>query len=168
MAVSPDISGSLLRPGNLILGRYELIRELGRGGMGVVWLARDRTLQIDLAFKFLPDVLRQDKASLDELREEAVRNLRLTNEHIVRTYDFIEGEGVAGITMEYVDGWSLAGLKVERPAKHLEVAELLPLIRNLCEALHYAHTAPKVVDLFERALGKVLFIDEAYRLAGGS
>jgi serine/threonine protein kinase len=145
MAVPPEISGSLLRSGNLILGRYELIRELGRGGMGVVWLARDRTLQIDLALKFLPDVLRQDRASLDELRDEAVRNLRLTNEHIVRTYDFIEGDGIAGITMEFVDGSTLAGLKVERPQKQLQVAELLPLVRQLCEALHYAHTQPKVV-----------------------
>ena len=52
MAVPSDIAGSLLRSGNVILGRYELIRELGRGGMGVVWLARDRTLKIDVAFKF--------------------------------------------------------------------------------------------------------------------
>lgn len=127
------------------MGRYELVRELGQGGMGVVWLVRDHGLGIDVAFKFLPDVLRKDRSSLDELRDEARRNLRLTNESIVRIYDFVEDETFAGITMEYVDGETLAWRKSEAPNRVLEVEELWPLVRQLCRALHYAHTQPRVV-----------------------
>jgi serine/threonine protein kinase len=134
-----------LRPGFRVLGRYELVRELGIGGMGVVWLVRDHGLGIDVAFKFLPDVLRKDRASLDELRDEARRNLRLTNESIVRIYDFVEDDTLAGITMEYVDGDTLASRKSEAPSRVLEVDELWPLVRQLCRALHYAHTQPRVV-----------------------
>jgi serine/threonine protein kinase len=134
-----------LRPGLRVLGRYELVRELGIGGMGVVWLVRDHGLGIDVAFKFLPDVLRKDRTSLDELRDEARRNLRLTNESIVRIYDFVEDETLAGITMEYVDGDTLASRKSEAPNRVLEVGELWPLVRQLCRALHYAHTQPRVV-----------------------
>jgi serine/threonine protein kinase len=113
--------------------------------MGVVWLVRDHALGMDVAFKFLPDVLRKDRTSLDELRDEARRNLRLTNESIVRIYDFVEDESIAGITMEYVDGDTLASRKSEAPNRMLEVEELWPLVRQLCRALHYAHTQPRVV-----------------------
>jgi serine/threonine protein kinase len=136
---------SSLRPGLVVMGRYELVKELGRGGMGVVWLVHDRGLGIDAAFKFLPDVLRQDRSSLDELRDEARRNLRLTNESIVRIYDFVEDATFAGITMEYVDGETLASRKADAPNRILEVEQLWPLVRQLCKALHYAHTQPRVV-----------------------
>src|SRR5688572_10403818 len=76
--MAAPFEASSLQPGLRVLGRYELIRELGRGGMGVVWLVKDHGLGIECAFKFLPDVLRQDRVSLDELRDEARRNLRLT------------------------------------------------------------------------------------------
>lgn len=113
--------------------------------MGIVWLVRDHALGIDVAFKFLPDVLRMDRASLDELRDEARRNLRLTNESIVRIHDFVEDEKFAGITMEYVDGDTLAERKSAAPNRVLEVSDLWPLVRQLCRALHYAHTQPRVV-----------------------
>ena len=93
------------------MGRYELLRELGRGGMGVVWLALDHTLQRQVAFKVLPDVLRQDRTALVDLRDETRRNLEITHPHIVRIYDFEEDETVAGITMEFVDGETLAAKK---------------------------------------------------------
>lgn len=145
MSAQSDLSGSLLHPGARLLDRYELIKELGRGGMGVVWLTRDDALGIECACKFLPDLLRQDRASLDELRDEARRNLRLTNENIVRIYDFIDGDQIAGISMEYVDGETLSSKKASSPYRHLEATELFPLIRQLCVALHYAHTGPRIV-----------------------
>jgi serine/threonine protein kinase len=138
-------SAGALRMGMRVAGRYELQRELGRGGMGVVWLALDHTLQRQVAFKVLPDVLRQDRTALVDLRDETRRNLEITHPHIVRIYDFEEEAELAGITMEYVDGETLATKKVNRPQRTFDPLELVPWIRQLCEALHYAHTDPRVV-----------------------
>ena len=92
-AAPPGDPGSL-RPGARVVGRYELQRELGRGGMGVVWLALDHTLQRQVAFKVLPDILRQDRTALVDLRDETRRNLEITHPHIVRIYDFEEDESI--------------------------------------------------------------------------
>src|SRR5258707_1232838 len=93
-------SAGALRMGMRVVGRYELQRELGRGGMGVVWLALDHTLQRQVAFKVLPDVLRQDRTALVDLRDETRRNLEITHPPILRIYDFEEEAELAGITPE--------------------------------------------------------------------
>jgi serine/threonine protein kinase len=61
--------------GQKLFGRYTLIKILGRGGMGIVWLARDEKLERDVALKFLPDFIIYDRALLDELKRETRRSL---------------------------------------------------------------------------------------------
>jgi hypothetical protein len=132
-------------PGQKVFNRYTLTKILGRGGMGVVWLARDGELERDVALKFLPEVVALDKESLDELKRETRRNLELTHTHIVRIYDFIQGGRSAAIAMEYVDGASLSALKTEQPDKIFPVARLAVWAGQICEALEYAHTKAKIV-----------------------
>ena len=74
--------------GQKIFRRYILQKVLGRGGMGVVWLARDDQLETLVALKVLPDALCHDRASLEALKLETKLGLRLAHPNIVRIYDF--------------------------------------------------------------------------------
>lgn len=131
--------------GRELFGRYLLVRILGRGGMGVVWLARDEKLDRDVALKFLPELVMHDSAVLDDLKRETKRSLELTHHNIVRIYDFAEDAESACISMEYVDGPTLSALRVERPSKVFEVNELAPWIKQACQALDYAHKHARIV-----------------------
>jgi serine/threonine protein kinase len=109
-----DVIGATSREfasGQKVFGRYTLIKVLGRGGMGIVWLARDEELERDVALKFLPDLMIQDRSTFDELRRETKRCLELTHPHIVRIYDFLHDERAGGISMEYIDGETLSRLR---------------------------------------------------------
>jgi serine/threonine protein kinase len=131
--------------GQKVFDRYTIKKVLGRGGMGVVWLASDEKLERDVALKFLPELLVLDAASLDDLKRETKRNLELTHQHIVRVYDFAQDDRSAAISMEYVDGPTLSALRVERENKVLETTELEPIVQQACAALEYAHVAAGIV-----------------------
>src|SRR5215475_7951250 len=131
--------------GQTVFGRFRLIKILGRGGMGIVWLARDEELDRDVALKFLPDLMIQDRALLDQLKHETKRSLELTHPHIVRIHDFVHDERSGCISMEYVDGETLSNLRAEKEQKVFEPHELAGWIRQLCDALDYAHNRAKVI-----------------------
>jgi serine/threonine protein kinase len=139
----PTLRG--LRAGWKVFGRYTLVRQLGRGGMGVVWLARDEKLELEVALKFLPDNLKDDLVAVDELRRETKRCLELTHPNIVRIFDLAEDEQMVAIAMEYVQGGTLAALRLEKPTRCFEAAEMVPWIKQVCEALSYAHERARVV-----------------------
>src|SRR5436853_5774272 len=88
-----------LRAGEKLLRRYTLKRVIGRGGMGIVWLEQDEVLEREIAFKFLPETVSNDKGALDELKRETKRSLELTHPNIIRIYDFVSDERCAGINM---------------------------------------------------------------------
>jgi serine/threonine protein kinase len=133
------------REGTKVFERYTLLRQLGRGGMGVVWLADDERLQVKAALKFLPDELQSDRAAIDDLRRETRRCLTLTHPHIVRIYDLAEGPNAAAIVMEFVDGHTLTDLRLEKPQRCFEVAEITPWLQQIAEALTYAHDVTRIV-----------------------
>ena len=131
--------------GQKVFRRYSLVRILGRGGMGVVWLARDDELERDVALKFMPALVLHDRALLDNLKAETRRSLELTHRHIVRIYDFVQDENAACISMEYIDGDTLSHLRAHKPNLVFEAAALQRYAAELCEALDYAHTRAKIV-----------------------
>src|SRR6266566_1215603 len=131
--------------GQRLFGRYTLIKILGRGGMGIVWLAHDEELERDVALKFLPDLIIHDAAVLSDLKRETRRCLELTHKNIVRIYDFVHDERSGCISMEYIDGDTLSNLRCDKERKVFEAAELTGWISQLCDALDYAHNYAHII-----------------------
>jgi serine/threonine protein kinase len=130
-------------PRQRVLDRFEMIRVLGRGGMGIVWLARDLQLDRDVALKFLPASVQSDPEAIADLKRETRRALELTHPNIVRIHDFLPDGQSACICMEYIDGETLAARKVARGC--LNVDDIFPWLSQLCDALRYAHDVARVV-----------------------
>src|ERR1700757_3116363 len=131
--------------GQIVFGRYTLVKILGRGGMGIVWLARDEELERNVALKFLPDLMIQDRALLDQLKHETKRSLDLTHPRIVRIHDFVHDERSGCISMEYIDGETLSNLRTEKEQRVFEPDEIATRITQLCDALDYAHNHANVI-----------------------
>jgi len=140
-----DRTVRVLAVGQMVFGRYRLEVLAGRGGMGVVWRARDEELGETVALKFLPEVVARDPVAIDELKEETRRARRLTHPNIVRIHDFVRDEMLAAVSMEYVDGTTLGQLRLQQPDKVFSVDILGPLAAQLCAAIDYAHNTAKVV-----------------------
>jgi serine/threonine protein kinase len=138
----------------MLFRRYKVLRELGRGGMGVVVLAQDTALDIPVAVKLVPDIVVKDTESVTDLRKEVLRGMALLHTGIVRTHNFEKDEGGAAIIMEYVDGDNLSDLKMRQPGYCFDPEQILPWIEQLCSALDYAHGEARIVhrDLKPRNL----------------
>jgi serine/threonine protein kinase/formylglycine-generating enzyme required for sulfatase activity len=132
-------------PGARIFERYVLESIAGRGGMGVVWRARDEKLDRRVALKFLPAEIAADAAAVADLKRETKRCLEMTHANIVRVYDFVDGDFGVAISMELVEGESLAKRRADAPGGCLSATELVPLVKQLCVALDFAHLQSKVV-----------------------
>ncbi len=121
----------------LLAGQYTLERELGRGGMGVVYLARDIRLDRPVAIKVLPRALAADPELRERFLREARTSAQLSHPNIVPIYRADEIDGVAFFTMGFVDGENLAErLRARGP---LPPAEAVRVLREAAWALAYAH-----------------------------
>lgn len=164
-ALSPTVPPSRgLVSGERVFRRFMLVRLLGRGGMGVVWLARDETLAAEVALKFLSDAVRWDAAALAALRQETRRSQVLTHPHIVRVHDIHEDAGAAAIAMEYLPGGSLHQLRAARTPPVLTCPELATWLQGLCAALDHAH-AQQVVHRDLKPANLLLSANHAAKVA---
>jgi len=116
---------------------YELEGEIGRGGMSVVYGARDRRLNRTVAIKVLPPELAYDPAVRTRFTREAQTSAQLSHAHIVPIYDVGEHEGMAYFVMALVNGGNLATLLAHIPRPPID--EVRRLLREVCDALAYAH-----------------------------
>ena len=117
------------------LGRYEIVKRVGRGGMGTVYLARDPRLNRTVALKVLTDVANSEvhQRFLREARAAAA----LRHHHIVTVYDIGEDEGLPFIAMEYVEGETLGAFISHKPA--VPAVRKLQIATELCTGLLFAH-----------------------------
>jgi WD40 repeat protein len=117
------------------LGAYEIRRELGRGGMAVVYLAYQPQMEREVAIKVLPREFLHDPTFLERFRREARAIARLSHPHILSVYDSGEQDGLPFIVMAYVPGGSLA----ERTRAAMPLNEVARIVRQIADALDYAH-----------------------------
>src|SRR5574337_640935 len=143
--------------GSLLKGRFYLEREIGRGGMGVVYLARDerkveaRDRDPYVAVKVLNDEFRRHPDSLISLQRESRRSQQLAHDNIVRVYDFDKDGTIVFMTMEYVDGSDLKQLIREHAYDGMPLDQARPLIEGMARALTRAHAAGVVHSDFKPA-----------------
>jgi len=123
------------------LGRYEILHELGKGAMGVVYRARDPMINREVALKAIPLAAEFEGDELEQARVKFFREAemagRLSHPHIVTIYDAGESDGTAYIAMELLRGVHL--VEYTDSARLLPPAIAIELVARLAGALHYAH-----------------------------
>jgi tRNA A-37 threonylcarbamoyl transferase component Bud32 len=149
------------------LGRYRIVRELGRGAMGRVYLAHDDTIDRPVALKTMQVIAALPQAERAAARErfasEARAAGRLSHPGIVTIFDVGESDGVPYLAMEYLDGNTLDAFAA--PDTRLPLNEVVEITALAAEALHVAHAAGivhrdiKPGNLLRVARGKVKILD---------
>jgi serine/threonine-protein kinase len=117
--------------------QYQIEQEIGRGGMSVVYRARDRRLNRLVAIKVLPPELAYDPAIRTRFTREAQTAAQLSHAHIVPIYDVGEKDGIAHFVMALITGGNLAELLAREPRQSVEEARRI--LREIADALAYAH-----------------------------
>ena len=122
-------------PPGSTLGRYRLIEQLGRGGMGTVFRCHDPNLDRHVAVKVLPSYSSEDASFGERFTREAQTIASLSHPNILQIYDFGEDKGYSYIVTEMIHGGTLA----DRLTGTLPFEEVLGYVRPLAQALDYAH-----------------------------
>ncbi|MEM7354470.1 MAG: protein kinase [Acidobacteriota bacterium] len=134
----PATTLSRIGPGSVLGDRFEVLSELGAGGMGVVYKARDRTLDELVALKMLKQDVYGDVERLERLKDELKLARKISHPNVLRTFDFGEADGFPFISMEYVRGITLKHLLDQ--SGRLPLSAGLRLARQLCRGLWAAHS----------------------------
>jgi serine/threonine protein kinase/formylglycine-generating enzyme required for sulfatase activity len=145
--INPDLVSAIAaasagnpKVGDLLGGRYRLERELGAGGMGIVYLASDQEVRGELfAIKVLKPEIRAHPESLALLREEVRTTRALRRDTIVGVYSLHSDQHDIFMLMEYLEGKTLDALLTEEFARGMPFARAWPLIEDICDGLAYAH-----------------------------
>ncbi|MBK6939651.1 MAG: serine/threonine protein kinase [Planctomycetes bacterium] len=124
-------------PGTTVLDRYRVVRKLGKGGMGSVYLCDDLRLAVPVALKFMDGALLADARFVDQLLTETRLARRVTHPNVCRVHDVGEVGGVPFLSMEYIDGEDLKSLL--RRIGRMPADKALQIARQLCLGLFAAH-----------------------------
>ncbi|MBB3206320.1 serine/threonine-protein kinase [Rhodopirellula rubra] len=119
------------------LGAYKLLRPLGRGGMGMVYLGEHQVMKRQMALKVLPPEALKDSRRIERFKEEARASAQLDHINIVRAYDFNEAGNKLYIVMEFVDGIDLHQIVARDGVMSYDAA--LDAVAQACEGLVHAH-----------------------------
>ncbi len=144
------------------IGPYNIQEEIGRGGMGVVYLARDTRLNRDVAIKALPDHLATDPVRLERFEREARTLAGLSHPNVAGIYGIEEQDGAKYLVLEFVDGETIADRLDRGPLPIDEAIELAVQIAAGVEAAHEAgiiHRDLKPANIKINADGQVKVLD---------
>ena len=132
-----QIPADQLARGTLFAGRYEIIEELGAGGMGRVYRAEDTKVKEQVALKLIRPEIAADRKTIDRFRNELKIARRVRHKNVTGMYDLGEEKGIHYITMEYVPGEDLRSLI--RRVGQLPIAKSISIAEQVCEGLAEAH-----------------------------
>ena len=121
----------VLNEGTLLAGRYSLVRRIGVGGMGEIWLADDRRSESRVALKFITD--NDNSSAVESLQKEWQIGSRLMHANIIRVFEFHEDADGAFYAMQFIGGPDLSVLT------GITIDEILRPVGLLADALRYAH-----------------------------
>jgi len=121
-----------------IFGHYKIVEILGKGGMGVVYKARDTKLERDVAIKVLAESVLKKTNAVNKFKKEAKHHAQLVHANIVTVYGFIEEDNILGIVMEYANGESLD--KTIYRQGRLQFGDALFVLKQVLKGLEYAHS----------------------------
>jgi serine/threonine protein kinase/Tfp pilus assembly protein PilF len=125
-----------LTTGSTFAGRYQIIEELGKGGMGEVYKALDQEVKEEVAIKLIRPEIAQDENTIERFRNELKIARKISHRNICRMHDLGKAEKGYYISMEYVDG---ADLKTSIKKERIEVDKAIKIAKQVCEGLVEAH-----------------------------
>jgi serine/threonine-protein kinase len=136
-APAPAAAHGRFVPGTVLAGRYRIVAQVGRGGMGEVYRADDLRLGQTVALKFLPEFLTGNPAAVERMQREVRLARQVSHPHVCRVFDLGEADHVPFISMEFVDGEDLGSL-LQRIG-HLPQDKALQVAHQICAGLAEAH-----------------------------
>jgi WD40 repeat protein len=158
-----DHPGETFAAGRILGGRYRIRSLLGRGGMGEVWRALDLKLRVDVALKALRASLSAEPRALESLHQEVRAARQVVSPNVCRIFDLIELDGRELVSMEYVDGMTLAGVLASRsPLTADEAREIAAQLLAGLEAIHAAglvHRDIKPENVMLTRAGRLVVMD---------
>ena len=134
--------------GDIINGRYHIIKELGRGGMGIVYLVEDNLMDEEqCALKLIHPELVRSRQALQRFRIEASVSRKLRHPAIIHVFDMGNFKGRYYFTMEFLEGLNLSELLEQRRGNVplFTLDEVRRIMRPLLESLAYAHTTTQTI-----------------------
>jgi serine/threonine protein kinase len=129
-------SDRLLR-GETFAGRYEIIEDLGKGGMGSVYRAEDTKVREEVAVKLINPDVAADEQTIERFRNELKLARKIRSKNVCQMYDLGESDGTYYITMEYISGEDLKSF-IKR-SRQLSISTAITIGRQICEGLVEAH-----------------------------
>ncbi len=161
----PDsqVYAAVFQIGDVLAGRYEILKLLGEGGMGAVYKAADRELDRFVALKVIRRELASNSSILARFKQELLLSQKVTHRNVIRIYDLGEGEGVKFITMEFIEGEDLRSLIGKK--QKFSPEEAVEVIQQVCQALNAAHSVGvihrdlKPQNIMQDATGRILVMD---------
>jgi len=126
-----------LATGSTFAGRYQVIEELGHGGMGKVYRAMDTKLREEVAIKFIKPEIALDKSTLERFQNELKVARKISHRNVGRMYELMEDRGLHFITMEYVPGEDLRSFL--HRSKRLAIGTAVDIAKDVCDGLAEAH-----------------------------
>jgi serine/threonine protein kinase/Tfp pilus assembly protein PilF len=127
-----------LTTGSTFAGRYQIIEELGKGGMGKVFKVLDKEVNAKIALKLIKPEVASDKKTIERFRNELKTARDISHKNICRMYDLNKVEGSYYITMEYVSGEDLKSFI--RRSKQLAIGTAISIAKQVCDGLEEAHS----------------------------